>query len=98
MLSWMVFIRHYLPELQARRKWQNPSADITPGTVVMLVDLQSPHSFWQIGKVVNVFPGADDRVRMAEVQIKNNFYSRPITRPIVLPEIRNEGDDIHTKN
>lgn len=95
---WTAFIKNYLPELQARTKWQTPSADIQPGMVVMLVDPQLPRSFWQIGRVVNVFPGADDRVRTAEIQIKDRVYTRPITRLIVLPEIQDEEDHIQTRD
>ncbi len=91
---WTAFINHYLPGLQTRGKWHNPSADIKPGTVVMLVDPQMPRSFWQIGRVVNVFPGADNRVRKAEIQIKNRVYTRPIARLVVLPEIPDETDGI----
>ncbi len=39
---WTAFINHYLPGLQTRGKWHNPSADIKPGTVVILVDPQMP--------------------------------------------------------
>lgn len=60
----------------------------------MLVDPQMPRSFWQIGRVVKVFPGADDRVRTAEIQIKNRAYTRPIARLVVLPEIPDEANDI----
>nr|XP_055074008.1 uncharacterized protein LOC129453697 [Misgurnus anguillicaudatus] len=95
---WTAFIKYYLPELQARRKWHNSATDIQPGMVVMVVDPQLPRSFWQIGKVVKVFPGADGRVRTAEVQIKDRVYARPIARLIVLPEIRDEEDDNHTGN
>ncbi|XP_048030832.1 uncharacterized protein LOC125266231 [Megalobrama amblycephala] len=95
---WTAFIKNYLPELQARTKWQTPSADIQPGMVVMLVDPQLPRSFWQIGRVVNVFPGADDRVRTAEIQIKDRVYTRPIARLIVLPEIQDEEDHIQTRD
>lgn len=90
---WMAFIKHYLPGLQTRGKWHNPSADIKPGTVVKLVDPQMPRSFWQIGRVVNIFLGADDRVRTAEIQIKDRVYTRPIARLVVLPEIPNDADD-----
>ncbi|KAG1926140.1 guanine nucleotide-binding protein G(I)/G(S)/G(O) subunit gamma-2 [Pimephales promelas] len=95
---WTAFIKHYLPDMQARGKWQNPSVNIKPGTVVMLVDPQLPRSFWQIGRVSNVFPGVDSRVRTVEVQIKDKVYTRPISRLIVLPEIRDEGDENHTSD
>ncbi len=60
----------------------------------MLVDPQMPNSFWQIVRVVKVFLGADNRVRTAEIQIKNRVYTRPIARLVVLPEITDEADDI----
>ncbi len=91
---WTAFIKHYVSLLQTRGKWHNPSADIKPRTVVMLVDPQMPNSFWQIVRVVKVFLGADNRVRTAEIQIKNRVYTRPIARLVVLPEITDEADDI----
>lgn len=87
---WTAFIRHYLPAMQTREKWQRPSPDIEPGSVVMLVDPQVPRSLWHIGRVTKVFPGADGHVRIAEIQIKGRTYTRPIARLIVLPEIPEE--------
>lgn len=89
---WTAFIRHYLPAMQTRGKWQSPSPDIEPGTVAMLVDPQLPRSLWQIGRILKVFPGADGRVRTVEIQIKGRTYTRPIAHLIVLPEIP-EGDE-----
>lgn len=76
--------------MQTREKWQRPSPDIEPGSVVMLVDPQVPRSLWHIGRVMKVFPGADGHVRIAEIQIKGRTYTRPIARLIVLPEIPEE--------
>lgn len=87
---WTAFIRHYLPGMQMRGKWQRPSPDIEPGIVAMLVDPQLPQSLWQIGRVTKVFPGPDDHVRTAEIQIKDKTYTLPIARLIVLPEIRDD--------
>ena len=84
---WTAFVKHYLPGQQMRGKWKTPSPDLTVGSVVMMVDPQLPRSLWQIGKVVKVFPGPDNHVRTAEVQMKDRVYTRPIVRLIVVPEI-----------
>lgn len=94
---WTAFIKHYLPAMQTRGKWQRSTPDIEPGTVAMLVDPQLPRALWQIGKVTRVFPGADGHVRTAEIQIKNRTYKRPISCLIVLPEIPEEEDHMGSK-
>lgn len=64
---WKHFLKHYLPGLQARQKWRTDSVDLQVGDIVMIIDNQLPHAFWPVGKVTQVFPGADSRVRSAEV-------------------------------
>lgn len=90
---WSAFVKHYLPGLQTRGKWQNLSPDVQVGMVVLLIDPQLPRSMWQMGSVTKVFPGTDGRVRTAEVQIKDRVYTRPIARLIVLPEIEDPEDE-----
>ncbi|KAK7880770.1 hypothetical protein WMY93_032583 [Mugilogobius chulae] len=59
---WKHFIQHFLPTLQSRQKWQTEKEDITVGTVVLIVDQQTPRALWQVGTVKTVIPGADGRV------------------------------------
>lgn len=84
---WKHYIRHFLPTLQARQKWQTEKNDITVGTVVLIVDPQTPRALWQVGTVKTVIPGADGRVRTAVIQVKNRTYTRPVVRLIVLPAL-----------
>lgn len=84
---WSAFTKYYLLGQQTRGKWQSSLPNIQDGAIVMMVDPQLPRSAWQIGKVIKVFPGADGRVRSAEVQIQDRVYTRPITRLVVLPEV-----------
>ncbi len=90
---WSAYIKDYLLGLQTRGKWQNPSPDVEVGMVVMMIDPRVHRSSWQIGKVVKVFPGADGRVRTADVEIHDRIYTRPIARLIVLPEITDAEDN-----
>lgn len=87
---WKHFLTHYLPGLQARQKWRTEAAELQVGEVVMIVDNQLPRALWPVGKVVQVFPGADKRIRSAEVAVKDKKYVRPVARLISLPVLPEE--------
>ncbi|XP_019218180.1 uncharacterized protein LOC109203254 [Oreochromis niloticus] len=81
---WSNFLRHHLPDLQRRQRWQGETGNLATGQVVMVVDSQLPRAQWPIGKVVKVCPGPDGRVRAAEVTIKGQTYLRPVARLVRL--------------
>ncbi|XP_039516158.1 uncharacterized protein LOC120470642, partial [Pimephales promelas] len=84
---WRTFIRHYLPALQTRTKWQKEVAPLQSGAVAMIVDPQLPRALWPIGRITKVIPGADGRIRTAEIQVNNRTYTRPVARLVPLPAI-----------
>lgn len=83
----------YLQSLQSRRKWIEPSDNLSEGDIVLLKDKQVNRLSWPMGIIVKVFPSSDKLVRKAEVQIartidnncvkKYNFV-RPVTELVVL--------------
>ncbi|XP_077361612.1 uncharacterized protein LOC144006574 [Festucalex cinctus] len=84
---WSHFIKHYLPTLQTRSKWHKDPTQLQIGTTVMVMDPQLPRAMWPIGRVTNVLPGQDKRIRTAEVQVQGKTYVRPVARLIALPSI-----------
>lgn len=84
---WKHFLKFYLPEIQARNKWQEDTEDLQIGTVVMIVDPQLPRTLWPIGSVKTVFPGADGRIRTSEVQVKERNYIRQVVHLVKLAEL-----------
>lgn len=84
---WKHFLKYYLPGLQARQKWQAEVPDLQVGTTVMIVDPQLPRALWPVGRVSQVLPGPDDRVRTVEVQVGDRTYVRPVARIIRLPAL-----------
>ncbi|XP_028298617.1 uncharacterized protein LOC114460934 [Gouania willdenowi] len=84
---WQHFLKHYLPGLQARQKWKTESVNLQVGDVVMIVDSQLPRALWPVGKVSQVFPGPDTRIRLAEVTVKGSTYVRPVARLVSLPAL-----------
>ncbi|KAL7866046.1 hypothetical protein SRHO_G00112930 [Serrasalmus rhombeus] len=89
---WVRFIREYLSTRQTRQKWQKEKQDLTVGTVVLIVDPQTPRALWLVGRVKAVHPGADGRVRTAEVLVKDRIYLRPVARLITLQALPDDHE------
>ncbi|KAL0151370.1 hypothetical protein M9458_053364 [Cirrhinus mrigala] len=84
---WSRFIRDYLSSLQTRQKWQASPPDLQKHTYVMIVDPQLPRGLWPVGKVIQTHVSPDDHFRSADVQIKNQIYTRPVAHLVVLPTL-----------
>ena len=68
--SWLI---SYVPSLVHQPKWFDSDKDITVGDVVLF--LKSEKEFehlYQYGRVSQVFPGKDGRIRSVEVEYQNN--------------------------
>ncbi|KAJ8400706.1 hypothetical protein AAFF_G00394750 [Aldrovandia affinis] len=89
---WSSFIRHYLPSLQVRQKWYATRADLTDDKVVMATGDPLTRALWPFGRVIKVHPSVDDQVRSADVKIKDQIYTQPDARLVVLPVIP-DGED-----
>lgn len=90
---WAHFVKRYLPGLQARHKWtSDTSTDLKSGTVVMIIDQRLPRALWPVGKVTDVIPGADGRIRTAVVLVKDRTYTRPVSKLVCLPSLPDEDD------
>jgi len=87
---WSAFIKFYLPNLQARQKWETDKENLDSGQVVMIVDPQLPRASWPIGRITETYPGKDGKVRTTKVIIQGREYIRPVSRIIPLPEITEE--------
>lgn len=53
----------------------------------MIVDQQLPRALWPVGRITQVYPGQDNRVRSAEIKVKDRTYLRPVTKIISLPPL-----------
>ena len=54
------------------------------GDIVIVISADSPRAHWPLAKVINVFPGKDGRVRIAEIQIGNKLLKRSVTKLCLL--------------
>ncbi|XP_072384547.1 uncharacterized protein [Diabrotica undecimpunctata] len=77
---WKVWTRDYLNRLQNRPKWFTPQVGIKPDDLVLLKDENSPPLKWPIARVVETYPGKDNKVRTPE-----GLYVRSIAKLCPLP-------------
>lgn len=53
--------------------------------LVLVKEDNTPPLHWILGRVTNVMPGRDDRVRIADIQTRDGVGTRPITKLAPLP-------------
>ena len=75
---WKRWLREYLPTISTKPKWHNDAKTIGIGDLVLLHDVSSPRGKWPLARVVDVYPGRDGVVRVADVKTKNGTYRRPV--------------------
>ena len=83
---WKRRLREYVPALQQRQKWAREKGNLKVNDLVMLVDENSPRGRWLLGRVIKIYPGHDQRVRVGEVKTKNSTLVRPISKLVLLEE------------
>ena len=83
---WQVWSREYLCRLQHRYKWNTPVENLKIGTVVLIKDKQIDPARWPLGRIVDVHPGDDNKVRVVTLQTKQKAkLRRAVTNLIPLP-------------
>ncbi|XP_044760231.1 uncharacterized protein LOC123317687 [Coccinella septempunctata] len=77
---WKRWMKEYLPRLTKRNVWCNDSKPITKGDIVIIIEDNVLRNSWKLGRVEEVFPGPDVRIRVANVKTKNGILKRPVTK------------------
>ena len=81
---WSRWIKEYLPILQKRNKWSNPSRNLSLGDVVLVAETTLPRNAWLMGRIIETFPDSNGLVRTARIQTKHSIITRPITKLCVI--------------
>lgn len=75
----------YLQELHKRYKWRYPKRELCVGDFVIVKDEVLPPNEWRMGRVESVYPGSDQKVRVAEVRTESGLITRQIVKLCWLP-------------
>ena len=71
---WKRWNRDVFPSLEPRKKWQVEKRNVRPDDIVVVSDPNAFRVKWSIGRVLEVHPGPDGRVRNVEVKTSTGTY------------------------
>ncbi|XP_054721262.1 uncharacterized protein LOC129231039 [Uloborus diversus] len=74
------FRKEYLGQLRQFALKKRKSDPVKIGDIVLLEDMTRKRINWPLAKVVEIFPGKDDIVRLAKVKTENGMLLRPVQR------------------
>ena len=84
---WKRWSSEYLVTLRKFTKWHRPSRNLSVGDVVVLQEDNLVPMKWPIARVVEVYTGDDNIVRVVKVKTPQRTYKRPVTKiALLLPE------------
>lgn len=82
---WAQWSAEYLHTLQQRKKWDQEKPNFAVGDVVLITDDNQPPSSWSLGRISEIHPGSDDKVRVVTVKSARQTIKRSITKLARLP-------------
>lgn len=77
---WHRWLQEWLPSLGARKKWHRERRDVRVGEVVLVISPDTSRGNWPLGRVVEVYPGYDGRVRVAKLQVGQGTLVRSVSK------------------
>lgn len=90
---WRRWIREYIPTLIQRVKWDREGQSLSVGDRVLIVDPTSPRGVWPVGRVSELYPGADGRVRTVLVTTARGACKRAVSGLCKLSEVTTSEED-----
>jgi hypothetical protein len=87
---WRRWTRDVFPLLVPRKKWNSERRNVRVNDVVVVQDGTAIRGKWRVGRVIEVYPGNDKKVRNVKVKTASGEYSRPVQKIAVIHPA--EGD------
>ncbi|XP_055585267.1 uncharacterized protein LOC129738106 [Uranotaenia lowii] len=82
-MFWRRWVREYMPELTRPTKWLAETRPVRVGDLVIIVD-EARRNGWVRGRVNEVIPGQDGRIRKAMVQTQKGLTRQSVSKLVVL--------------
>lgn len=82
---WKSWSNEYLTQLQSRSKWNKPMKNIQQGDIVLIKEDNMPPGKWAMGRVIELHPGSDGRVRVTTLKTQTGILKRPVVKLSPLP-------------
>ena len=82
---WKRWSREYLSRLQTRNKWNRKKLNLSINDLVLIKREHLPILKWSLGRVVKLYPGTDNLVRVIDVKTQSGTLKKSIHHVIKLP-------------
>ena len=83
-LFWERWLKEYLPILQTRTKWRKALPNVKQNALLLLVNDNTPRGHWNLGRVIETYPGPDGLLWTVKVKTKDSVYVCPIQKLCLL--------------
>ncbi|KAJ8914084.1 hypothetical protein NQ315_014279 [Exocentrus adspersus] len=80
-----LFSTEYVTQLHQSYKWLQGSQEIALGTLVLIQEKNLPPCKWALGRIHKLYPGKDNKVRVADVKTSKGIIRRSIRHLHPLP-------------
>ena len=77
---WHRWLREWLPELSARRKWFQPGRDLKVDDVVLVMSPDTTRGNCPLVRILETYPGKDGRIRVVKIQVGKGTTTRAVTK------------------
>ena len=81
---WRRWTRNVLASLVPRKMWNAEKRTVRVDDKVIMEDSNSVRGNWAIGRIINVYPRMDGRVRNVKIKTSTSEYKRPITKIVII--------------
>lgn len=82
---WRIWRQDYLSHLQQRLKWRTASQNLSNGDIVLIRNSVLPACKWELGRVIECFPGKDGLVRVVKIKTAKSCFNRAVNKICLLP-------------
>ena len=87
------WLTEYLPQLTLHHRWLINQQSVSTNDLFMIVNENIPRGQWELGRVVQLFPGDDNQERVVKVKTAKGEYIRPVAKLCLLEENVRVSDD-----
>ena len=81
---WKQWSKDVFPLLLPRKKWNVEKRNVKVDDFVIVSDNNVVRGKWIIGRIIEVYPGQDGKVRNVRVRTPSGDYSLPVTKIVVI--------------
>ncbi|GFS54628.1 integrase catalytic domain-containing protein [Trichonephila clavipes] len=81
---WKRWSNNYLSNLQQRSKWKFEKDNAGVGDLVLIKEDNLAVNKWLMGRLIEVFPGKDNRIRVVIIKTQHGVVKRPISKICIL--------------